>query len=324
MNSTRLDEHLVAQLRCDLLTAARRAPTGRQAIQEWELSTVERLFLSDGNSVVCKVAAHPFTGEAAVLRTLNEHDAAVPTLHGYAMRPHALGMLMDDLGDPIRPPTTAEAAAAARWVHAIHGISGLPTFDQAGLARLPGHALDALAALRQQERFPDSRPLEELLQRLAAVAPYRVDGAERPPFGLCHGEFHRSSLHVSRTGCRLVDWAKAFTGPGLLDLATWFGTRTPPEPHRLTRLIRAYINAGGHPDAAADRGGLPAARWALGWHRVWAAWWFLTTAAAGHHRPDTDRRHAQVVLRQLHGAAQLLGATLPTNGRPAVEAGRPS
>ncbi|MGW3859213.1 phosphotransferase [Micromonospora arida] len=69
-----------------------------------------------------------------------------------------------------------------------------------------------------------------MLQRLAATARHRADGAERPPFGLCHGEFHRTSLHVSRTGCRLVDWAKAFCGPGLFDLATWFGTRTPTEP----------------------------------------------------------------------------------------------
>ncbi|MBQ1052310.1 aminoglycoside phosphotransferase [Micromonospora sp. C51] len=325
MNAGRLDEHLVAQLRCDLLTAARRVPTGRQGIGQWELSTVERLIFADGSSVVCKVAVAPFTGEATVLRALNDREAAVPVLHGYAMRPQTLGMLMDDLGAPVRAATAAEAAAAARWVHTVAGITGLPTFDQAGLARLPGQALDALDALRRQERFPDSRPIEESLQRLAAVAHRRADGAERPPFGLCHGEFHRSSLHVTRAGCHLVDWAKAFTGPGLLDLATWFGTRTPPEPRLLTRLIRAYVAAGGHPGAEADRGGLPAARWALGWHRVWAAWWFLTTAAAGHHRPDTDRRHSQVMLRQLHGAAQLLGAAPPASAAPLpLEAGSSS
>ncbi|WP_327023063.1 aminoglycoside phosphotransferase [Micromonospora sp. NBC_01739] len=299
---------LADQLRRDLLTAAGHQQTGGQVIQEWELSTVQRLYLSDGSSVICKLATSPFTGEAAVLRHLNEHGAAVPHLHGYTLRPHALGMLMGDLGDPLRSATIAEAAAAASAIHAIPPVPTLPVFDQRTLARLPEQALAALDELHRQGRFVDSGAAEELLRRLVAVAGRRADGAEREPFGLCHGEFHRSSLHVSRAGCRLVDWAKAFTGPGLLDLATWFGTRNAADPAQLTRLIRAYVEAGGSTDAHSDRGGLPAAQWALGWHRVWAAWWFLTTAAAGHHRPHTDGSHAQVVHRQLHAAAQLLDA----------------
>ncbi|MER7471714.1 aminoglycoside phosphotransferase [Micromonospora sp. NPDC000018] len=307
MSASGLDEDIVDQLRCDLLVGARRVPIGRQVVQAWELSSVERLFLSDDSSLVCKIAAAPFTGEAAVLRALNEREAPVPLLHGYALRHKALGMLMEDLGDPLRPPTVPEAAAAACWVHAIPSLIGLPTFDQVMLAQLPERALDALAVLHQQARFLDGGRITLLLQSLSAVAQNRADGAERPPFGLCHGEFHPTSLHVSNIRCHLVDWAKAFTGPGLLDLATWFGTAA--EPARLSQLIHAYIRTGGHPDAGADRGGLPAARWALGWHRMWAAWWFLTTAAAGHHRPATDRHHTQVVLRQLLGAAQLLNAT---------------
>ena len=308
MSALRLNENTTDQLRCDLLTRARRAPTGRQVIRAWELSAVERLFFADGDSLVCKLAVAPFTEEAIVLRSLNDREAAVPLLHGYAKRHQALGMLMDDLGDPSRPATAADAAVAACWVHAVPGIVGLPAFGEAGLAGLPGQALDALAVLRRQERFSDLGGIEELLLRLAAVARRRADGAERPPFGLCHGEFHPTSLHISRSGCHLVDWAKAFTGPGLLDLATWYGTRTPPKPGQLARLIRAYVQTGGHPAAEANRGGLPAAQWALGWHRIWAAWWLLTTAAAGHDRADTDRRHAQVVLRQLLGAAQLFNA----------------
>ncbi|MFG1676364.1 aminoglycoside phosphotransferase [Micromonospora sp. NPDC049282] len=319
-----MDAALSDQLRRDLLTAAGHQQTGGQVIQEWELSTVQRLYLSDGSSVICKLATSPFTGEAAVLRHLNEHGAAVPHLHGYTLRPHALGMLMEDLGDPIRPPTTAEAAAAARAVHTIPAMPTLPAFGQQTLASLPEQALAALDALHRQGRFLNTGTIEDLLRRLEAVAGRRADGAEREPFGWCHGEFHRSSLHISRTGCRLVDWAKAFTGPGLLDLATWFGTRNAADPAQLTRLIRAYVAAGASTDAHSDRGGLPAAQWALGWHRVWAAWWFLTTAAAGHHQPHTDGSHAQVVHRQLHAAAQLLDAApfgasevhLTTAGRP--------
>ncbi|ADU11427.1 aminoglycoside phosphotransferase [Micromonospora sp. L5] len=302
---------LADQLHRDLLTAAGREKVGAQVIQEWELSTVHRLYLSDGSSMICKIATSPFTGEAAVLRALNEHGAAVPHLHGYTLRPQALGMLMDDLGDPIRPPTTAEASAAARAVHAIAPMPTLPAFGQQTLARLPEQALAALDALHRQGRFLNTGTIEDLLRRLAAVAGRRADGAEQEPFGLCHGEFHPTSLHVSRNGCHLVDWAKAFTGPGLLDLATWFGTRTNPDPAQLNHLIRVYVATGGSPDAYSDRGGLPAAQWALGWHRLWAAWWFLTTAAAGHHQPHTDSHHAQVIHRQLHAAAQLLGAAPP-------------
>ncbi|MCZ7379759.1 phosphotransferase [Micromonospora sp. WMMC250] len=325
MSSGTLDEQLCTQLRGDLLAASRRVPTQRQIIQAWELSSVERWFYPDRRSLICKIASAPFTGEATVLRALNIQQAPVPLLNGYTLRPDGLGMLMEDLGEPTRTATFAEAAAAARWVHATAGIPNLPTFDEASLAGLPEHGLDALDELRRQGRLShDAEGIEAVLQRLAATARHRADGAERPPFGLCHGEFHRTSLHVSRTGCRVVDWAKAFNGPGLFDLATWFGTRTPTEPRLLTKLIHAYVAAGGHPDAEADRGGLPAARWALGWHRVWAACWLLTTAAAGHYQAPTDRRHTQVVLRQLHGAAELLGAPPISASRSSFTTGRSS
>ncbi|MEV1319409.1 aminoglycoside phosphotransferase [Micromonospora arborensis] len=326
MNSTMLDEHILTQLRGDLLAASRRVPARRHIIHEWELSSVERWFFPDGSSLICKLTTAPFTDEATVLRALNDRQAPVPLLDGYAMRPDGLGMLMEDLGEPNRTATFAEAAAAAQWAHATAGIPNLPTFDEAGLARLPGHGLDALDELRRRGHFiHDAAGIEAALQRLAATARHKADGAERPPIGLCHGEFHRSSLHLTRTGSRLIDWAKAFTGPGLLDLATWFGTRTPTEPRFLTRLIHAYIAAGGHPDAEADRGGLPAARWALGWHRVWATCWLLTTAAAGHHQASADRRHTQLVLRQLRAAVDLLGAPpLISTNCPSPTAGRSS
>ncbi|MEU7611078.1 aminoglycoside phosphotransferase [Micromonospora sp. NPDC049204] len=326
MNSTMLDEHILTQLRGDLLAASRRVPARRHIIHEWEMSSVERWFFPDGSSLICKLTTAPFTDEATVLRSLNNQQAPVPLLDGYTMRPDGLGMLMEDLSEPNRTATFAEAAAAAQWTHATAGVPNLRTFDEAGLARLPRQGLDALDELRRQGHFiHDAAGIEAALHRLAATARHRADGAERPPFGLCHGEFHRTSLHLTRTGSRLIDWAKAFTGPGLLDLATWFGTRTSTEPRLLTKLIHAYIAAGGHPDAEADRGGLPAARWALGWHRVWAAWWLLTTAAAGHHQASADRRHTQLVLRQLRAAVDLLGAPpLIGASRPSPTAGRSS
>jgi hypothetical protein len=44
-----------------------------------------------------------------------------------------------------------------------------------------------------------------------------------------------------------VDLARAFTGPGLLDLASWHGTIAPPDPQAAVRLITAYIKAGNKP-----------------------------------------------------------------------------
>ncbi|MBQ0994948.1 aminoglycoside phosphotransferase, partial [Micromonospora sp. H61] len=179
MNSTRLDEQLRTQLRGDLLAASRRAPTRRHIIQTWELSSVERWFFPDGSSLICKLATAPFTGEATVLRALNNQQAPVPLLNGYTMRPIGLGMLMEDLGEPSRTATFAEAAATARWVHATAGIPSLPTFDKAGLARLPGQGLDALDELRRQGRFThDAEGVKAVLQRLAATARHRADGAE--------------------------------------------------------------------------------------------------------------------------------------------------
>ncbi|GAA1801536.1 hypothetical protein GCM10009682_24350 [Luedemannella flava] len=131
-------------------------------------------------------------------------------------------------------------------------------------------------------------------------------GADRQPFGLCHGELHPTSLHRGPAGLRLLDFGKAFHGPGLLDLATWFGTRHRPDHDRVAHLLGLYVAAGGHPDALASRGGLPAATWALGWHRVWAAAWFIEQAATGAFDATTDTAHGVIVHRQLTSAAALL------------------
>lgn len=90
-----------------------------------------------------------------------------------------------------------------------------------------------------------------------------------------HSEFHPTSLHIGERGWRLLDFARAFTGPGLLDLASWHGTIEPPHPIRLRVFLEQYVTAGGTPDALAPRGGLTAEHWALGWHRMWAVEWFM-------------------------------------------------
>ena len=117
-------------------------------------------------------------------------------------------------------------------------------------------------------------------------------------------------MHIGASGWRLLDFAMALHGPGLLDLAAWSGLRRPADPATVRRLIKQYVGVGGHRDALADRGGLPAERWALGWHRVQAAPWLLDCTVTGIDGPDTDARHIEVLRRQLTGALDLLAGTV--------------
>jgi hypothetical protein len=65
-----------------------------------------------------------------------------------------------------------------------------------------------------------------------------------------------------RNACwRLLDWARAFTGPGLLDLISWQGTTAAPDLDAFRMLLGVYIAAGGPAEVLADRGGLPVEQW---------------------------------------------------------------
>jgi hypothetical protein len=193
----------------------------------------------------------------------------------------------------------------------LHATTPAPWLDALGepeLAALPSQALACLGQLQVAGRFPDASDLLGHLTALDQMAPTRATGAARPPVGPCHGELHPSALHVSPAGWHLLDFAMAFTGPGLLDLAAWSGLRRPADPPRTRRLITQYVHSGGHRDALVHRGGLAAEHWALGWHRVQAATWLLTCAATGADEPATDPRHLPVLRRQLTSARQLLAA----------------
>ncbi|MET9263749.1 hypothetical protein [Amycolatopsis sp. NPDC004079] len=292
-------------------------------IRIWRLSAVERLRLRDGTSVVFKYALAPFTGEHIVLADLARHGIRVPAVRAATVIDGMLGMILEDLGDPVRDPTEHDAAAAAVHLHGADVPAGLDRLGERDLAALPGQALAYLDQLQADGRYGDSRDLRNLLAALAQVAARRAAGAERPPFGLCHGELHPSAIHIGPGGWRVLDFAMALHGPGLLDLASWPGLRRPADPPSTRSLIEQYIRAGGHPAALDDRGDLPAERWALGWHRVQAAHWLLGCAIHGIDTPDTDTRNATVLRRQLSGAVDLLDADdggsdiAASSGRPA-------
>ncbi|ADP81963.1 phosphotransferase [Pseudofrankia inefficax] len=281
----------------------------RSPVRGWAMSGVERVRLPSGGQVIFKYVREPFTGEAGVLRALARQDVPVAGLLASVQRDAHLGMLLQDLGDPEREATDAEGAVGAVVTHGARPPAGLPVLDVAALADLPGRALTSLMELRSRGRWLDTDDLGVLLGVLAAVADQRATGAAVPPFGLCHSEFHPSSLHIGQAGWRLLDWARAFVGPGLLDLASWQGTTGPPDVDALDRLISAYVAAGGAPEATLPRGRVPAAAWALGWHRLWVIEWYLEQATTWIDDPSQDGIVEPVVRRHLKEAAEYLALT---------------
>jgi hypothetical protein len=278
----------------------------REKVRCWTLSGVERVHFADGGSLIFKYARPPLTGEAYVLANLAACAMPAPKLVAHITRHEVMGMLIEDLGQAIRPATLREAAAAAVTVHAAPPPPGLRALDAEALQQLPGKALSSLDALRSTGRWGDTNDIALRLKAAATLAEDRVVDTELPPYGLCHSEFHPTSLHIGAAGWRLLDWARAFVGPGLLDLASWQNTREPPNLATLRRMLDAYVAAGGAPEAVVPRGGLPPERWAFGWHRLWIVAWYLEQAATWIADPAADPHYQRVIRRHLDEALRCL------------------
>jgi hypothetical protein len=277
----------------------------REPLRVWAHSGVERLrFPGQGPvaSVVLKYADAPFDREHLALRLAERHGIPVPHVLAARTGPGWLAMLMDDLGEQVAEAADHDGARAAVGLHQARGLSGswLIRLDKAGLEELPRRIVARLAGLE----LPGTG---KLARALADAAAFRAAGAELPPFGLCHSEFHPTSLHIGRHGWHLLDFARAFIGPGLLDLASWHGTLDEPDPERTSGLIGSYVALGGDRQALAARGGLDAASWALGWHRIWVADWFAEQVELGWAAGDLGT-WTTAITRHLSEAASLLCA----------------
>lgn len=290
----------------NLLTLTGRTIAVREEVRVWSMSGVERLTFPDDTTAIFKYAKRPFDSEDQALRLAHTLGVPVPAVHASAVLDGWLGMLLEDLGTPIREAGDLDGAAAAVVLHGTRTASALPVLDQERLRTLPSRALEHLGRLRKADRWRETDDVEDALDRIAQAAEARSAGATVAPFGWVHSEFHPTSLHIGQHGRRLLDFARAFTGPGLLDLASWHGTIEPARPASLRVLLEQYVSAGGTPEALARRGGLNAEGWALGWHRMWAVEWFMEQSIRWIDDPATDPAYTKAVRRHLADVLDLL------------------
>ena len=285
-------------LKCLLADAGLPAAPARELVRVWEHSGVQRLRFPGRAPVVFKYADAPLDREHLVLRLAARYGLPVPHVRAARTEPGVLAMLMDDLGEPVREADDYDGAGAAVRLHEVGGAVWLSRITAAGLATLPhriGVRLNRLG-------LPG---VASLVRSLDGAAASRADGAQLPPFGLCHAGYHPTALHIGERGWHLLDFSRAFTGPGLFDLASWHGTLAAPAPARTLGMIESYVAVGGPRQALAARGGLDAASWALGWHRVWVADWFAQQIERGW-ADGADDMWTTAIIRHLTAAATLL------------------
>ncbi|MCX4750016.1 phosphotransferase [Kitasatospora sp. NBC_01287] len=293
----------------DICTSTHRPQPTRREMRVWDMSGVERLTFPDGATAIYKYAVEPFATEDQILKAARRAGIPVPEVHGSISRDGILGMVIEDLGEEAHQAGDTDGVVAAVALHEAEPFDWLPVMDEDALTALPALALGHLRRLREGGRWLEgTEEIAQSLTALTAAGAKRAIGAELAPFGWVHSEFHPTSLHLGQDAWFLLDFARAFTGPGLLDLASWHGTLDTPEPARLRAFIEAYVAAGGHRDALAERGGLAPEAWALGWHRVWACEWFMEQAHRWINNPADDPVYIGVVRQHLEAAVRLLEA----------------
>lgn len=273
----------------------------RESMRIWAHSSVERLRFPGRASVIFKYADAPFDREHLVLRLAARHGLPVPHVQAARTEAGVLAMLMDDLGKPVREANDYDGACAAARLHRLDGAGWLARVNTGWLATMP-HRIGL-----RLNRLGLPGVVAGPVRALEGAAASRAAGAQLPPFGLCHSQYHPTSLHIGERGWHLLDFARAFNGPGLLDIASWHGTLNAPNPARTLGLIESYVEAGGHRQALAARGGLDAASWALGWHRVWVAD-LLTQQIERGWADRADDIWISAITRHLTEAATLLDA----------------
>ena len=253
----------------------------RETLSDWQLSRVERVYLDDGSTIILKRSKSPLVDEGRVLSGLRDSDIPVPSLHLAHLEGDVLTLVMEDAGPPKRQPTVSDAAEMAVRIHATPPPAGLSVLHREALLAFPVKMRQGIDELASSGRWGRTHHMFILLTGIEDAAPSLVQGATHPPFGLCHSEFHPTSVPIGTKRTVVIDWAQAYVGPGLLDLASWFqyGAR-PPTSEQCRSMIDAYAAAGGPEEALEPRGSLPPEDWAPFWNRLWVVEWFVRSCTS--------------------------------------------
>ncbi|MFE9248755.1 aminoglycoside phosphotransferase [Streptomyces sp. NPDC007088] len=292
-----MDERLATSLLGDLCEhLGREADPHRTEMRRWAHGGLERITFSDGNTLIHKYGQRPFTKEADMLRSLYAGGVPVPRVAASRVQGRQMSMLMEDLGEPLRPATEDEALAAVLSLHAAPIDPAVPRLTESSLRTLPERTLHHLDRLHVMNRWHGSVSIGMDLGRVRRVAEHRAQGADLPPYGWVHTELGYDGLHVGPRGLRLLDFARSYTGPGLFDLVSWGDGINSLSPRRTREFLERYVDAGGPPQTLKRRAGLPAERWALGWLRLWRLEWILEDACRDSY-DQADDAHSEALAR---------------------------
>lgn len=276
-----------------------------EVLSDWQLSRVVRVTFKNSSTLILKRSRRPLIHEANILRHVHRCGIPVPRMLAHRNDSDIATLVLEDLGVTKRDAGENEAADFAVLTHSCEPLHGLRVVDERAFRDWPARIAKGIRSLSHSGVW---RRVDNMLQCLETLRqPLRIlcRGANLAPYGLCHGEFHPSSLCIGSIKSGLVDWASAFIGPGLLDIASWSGTIEPPDPARCRSLIEMYLVAGGDREATVPRGGLPAEVWAVFWHRLWIVEWYVRSCTTWVNNPS-DIVWSATVERHLNEAVTLL------------------
>lgn len=212
----------------------------------------------------------PFQVERSVLRTLADHNGAIPAprfiaagersgLPPYLIMTEVGGSTVEDSWETL---TRAEQSAIAREIGTITAaIHRLPQEDLAEVERQFGGRRE-YAALMQAERIAQIEAAEQLsIRRRDELLRYLVEEAQQfmdDPPALTHSDFSHAHIYLAReagimavTG--LIDWAEAMLGPPEWDIAFhWFWTLNQ-DREAMRECLEAYYPDGQLPERFARR-----------------------------------------------------------------------